>query len=205
MQQSVHPWRLAALAGVFAFAGAAAADVTPIDPFTGDAIETFEAIGPPAPYDGPMPIFGGGATMDDNFTDPWIVTSLSDPDNTLFPFDGNFMGLTPTGWTVFEFQTPVTRFGGYFGHLTLELAAGDVTFYDGDGAVIDSVDHDVPYNEWTWRGWESDEPISRIEFHTGANPGVPSVFDNLQVAYVPAPGALALLAIGAIRSRRRRR
>lgn len=204
MMKSMEATMMAGLVGV-ALSCTAGAQVTSIGEFTGDAIETFEAIGPANPYPGGIDIFGGQGAFDDNFTDPWITANLSDSDNTLFAYDGAFMGLAPTGWTLFTFDTPVVKFGGFFAHLSQGDPTGSVTFLDEQGGTIDAVGVTLLYNEWSWFGWESDTPIASITFNTGETPGVPTVYDNLQVTYVPAPGAVALLAIGACGARRRRR
>jgi len=193
----------AILAGVLV-SGSAMADVTPIGEFTGDAFEGFENIAPPGPFDGT--VFGGQATMEDEFADPVIATNFfsGDGEVQLFPYDGNFMGLSPTGWTTFTFDTPVTQFGGFFGQVN-DFPSDAVTFFDEQGQEIDSIDFDLPVGEWTWHGWESDVPIASIEILAGENPTLTTVYDNLQVTFVPAPGALALLAVGACAPRRRRR
>lgn len=182
------------------------AAVLSIAEFVGDASETFENIAPPGSW--PGDIFEGAGLMRDRLAgDPVITFNLSDFDNNLPAYDGTFMGLTPTGWTNFEFDTPVSRFGGYFGHLTVADPLGSISFYDDEGGLIETQSLDVVYNEWNWFGWESDEPIKRIEINTGPNPGMVGVYDNLQIAYAstPAPGAFALLGLGGLVSRRRRR
>lgn len=180
--------------------------VVPIGEFTGDAFEGFENIIPPGPHTGPMPIFGGSATFDDNFVDPWIVNSLSTSpplDELMLAYNGNLMGLTPTGWTVFEFDTPIVRFGGYFGMLS-DVAGGNVSFLDAQGATVETLDFEIPRNEWTWRGWSSDEPISSVVVHLNANPGFATIFDDMQVTYVPEPvAAMALGGLGLLAWRRR--
>lgn len=200
--------RFATFVAVYAAAigagSSASADIVPIAPFTGEAGETFENIIPPGPYSGPMPVFSGAATMDDEFTDPWIAFSLSGGGFDLFPYDGNLMGLTPTGWTVFDFDTPVLRFGGYFGIVNL-ASGGTVTFLDDGGSVIETQAFDLPQAEWVWRGWESDVPIGSVVVHAGANPGITTVFDNMQLSYVPEPGTLALLTLAAGAAALRRR
>lgn len=194
----------AALTASLALAASATANVTEIGEFTGDVFEGFEAIGPPAPWDGPMPIFGGAATFDDEFTDPWIATSLSGGDNvTVLPYDGNLMGLAPTGWSRFNFSTPIVQFGGFFA-TTMQAAGGRANFYGEDGELIESFDLEVSVGEWGWHGWESSEPIFSIELHTAKNPGTTTVYDNLQMTFLPAPGALTVLAFAAAGTRRRR-
>jgi hypothetical protein len=186
-------------------AGLANAGVVTIGEFTGDAYEGFEAIIPPGPYAGPMPIFGGAATIDDVYADPWISFNLvSGTGDELLPYNGNLMALTPTGWTNFEFATPALKFGGFIGVVN-PVTGGNVTFYDESSAVIDTLPLDLPLAEWAWCGWESDVPIARVEIHPNVNPGMTAVFDDMQVTFVPEPGALGLLSVGATLVLRRRR
>lgn len=184
--------------------GVASAAIVPVGEFTGDAYEGFEGIIAPGPYSGPMPVFGSAGTFDDTYSDPWIANSLSSGSgDTLFPYGGNLMGLTPTGWTTFTFATPVYKFGGYMGTVNT-VSGGNVTFYDGEGLTLEALSFDLPLASWTWRGWESDVPVGSITIHTGANPGFTGVYDDMQLSYVPEPGALALLAAGVVMLIRRR-
>ena len=188
----------------FGLAVSAGASVTSIGEFTGDLFEGFENFSAPAPWPGPMPIFNGAATFDDQVTDPWIVNSLTGGDLTLFAYDGNFMGLAPTGWTRWTFDAPMHRFGGFFGS-TLPGVGGAARFLDGDGAVIESVAFSTVAGQYSWHGWEVEGGFVTVEILAGANPGTTMVYDNMQASYLPAPGALALLMLGAGAMRRRRR
>jgi hypothetical protein len=189
---------------VCAATSAVGAQVTPIGEFVGDATETFENIGPPGTFSGA--IFGGDALMQDVLAgNPVITFNLSDGVNNLFAYDGTFMGLSPTGWTSFTFDTPVVKFGGFFAHLTSSNPTSSISFFDETGGLIEAQTLSVVYNEWNWFGWESDTPIGSIVINIAETPGATGVYDNLQITYVPAPGALALLAVGACVSRRRRR
>lgn len=185
-------------------ATSAQAAVFSIAEFLGDATETFENIAPPGNW--PGDIFEGAALMRDTLAgDPVITFNLSDFQNNLPAYDGTFMGLTPTGWTRFTFDTPVERFGGYFAHLTQSNPGGTITFFDDEGGTIETQPLNVVYNQWNWFGWQSDEPIKSILINTGPNPGTTGVYDNLQISYVPAPGALGLFGACAVLMRRRRR
>lgn len=192
----------AALAAPAAVAHAA---VTPVGPFVGDLSENFENIAPPGSF--PGQIFGGNALMRDTLAgDPVITFVLSNgiTGDSLFAYDGAYMGLSPTGWTRFTFDTPIYRFGGYFAHLYIDPPPGTISFFDERGGLLETLTHAPQYGTWNWFGWESDTPIGSILVNTGPFPGVTAVYDNLEISYVPAPGALALLALGACLQRRRR-
>lgn len=186
-------------------AASAAADISSVTEFTGDFTETFEGIIAPGPHAGPMPIFGGQATMDDQLTDAWISNILSGGGGeSLVAYDGNLMGLAPTGWTEFVFSTPATQFGGFFGTGSAS-SGGSATFYDANGGIIDTVAFHTTEWEWTWHGWHSDEAFSKVVIHANVNPGVVGVYDNFQVNLVPAPAGLAaFIGAGVMLTRRRR-
>lgn len=196
-----------AIATACAVASAATADVTSIGEFTGEHSETFENIGSPGGLPGPATIFGGAGTANDPLANTLIlatVVSSSDTDfEPFFPYNGFLMGLVPTGQVVFEFETPVTQFGGFFGSAAFH-SGGSILFRDEAGGEIDSFDFNVTAMEWGWQGWQSDTPIASIEIDASANPGAPLVFDELQITPIPAPGAIALLMLGAAVQRRRR-
>ena len=185
----------------------AAADVTSIDPFFGDQFETFELIGPPGSVFGDVPVFNGNATITDELANQVIaainLTSFL-TDETIFAYNGNFMGGFPTGWAVVNFNQGATDFGGYIGTVD-ELSGGNISFFNEDDELIDSVSLDIPLNDWTWFGFHSDIAFHRVVIHGGANPSAPIVLDDLQVNFVPAPASLALLGIGALTTTRRRR
>ncbi|MFG0252116.1 MAG: hypothetical protein ACF8NJ_04500 [Phycisphaerales bacterium JB038] len=201
-----HRITVAALAGLAASSLAAAA-VTPIGQFAGDYFENFEDIDAPGGYPGPFDIFQGEATLNDTLANNVVlatVVSSSDTDwENFYPYDGFLMGLVPTGWCEFVFDTPVTQFGGFFGSAAI-MSDGFISFYDEAGALLDTQAFNVTALQWDWQGWESDVAIGRIEIHGHSTPGKPLVFDNMALIQVPAPGSLALLLAGAALRRRQR-
>lgn len=185
--------------------GTASATVVPIGEFTGDMFEGFEGLGSPGSYPGPMDIAGGQAGMDDDLAHSFMIAySLYSgiTQESIYPYNGNLMGGSPTGWCSITFDTPVTDFGSYIGTVN-ELSGTTVTFKDVEDTVIDSLAITVQHPLWTWFGWHSDTPIARIEFKADATPGNPIVFDDVR-ACVPEPAALSLLLIGVGLGLRRR-
>lgn len=192
-----------AVAGLFA--SAASADIVAVGEFTGDYFEGMENISPPQGHTGGFGIFNNQAHVNDALTNqPWVTTNLNGPDGTILPYDGNFMGLAPTGWVTIDFDAPISSFGGFFSTSTIG-AIGSIAFLDAAGDTIDILDFNVTAYDWSWQGWESDVAVHGIVLQTNEVPGAILVFDNLQMSLVPAPGALALLALGMGLGHRRRR
>ncbi|MGD8451873.1 MAG: hypothetical protein PVJ57_08645 [Phycisphaerae bacterium] len=185
---------------------AASAGVTPIDPFTGELYEGFETIGSVGGTETPIDIFDGAGTFDDTVAHyGYIATSLySVPtEEYIYPYNGNIMMGSVTGWAAFEFDTPVSEFGGYIGTAD-ELDVSTVTFRDTLGAVIDTVTIDIEHPLWAWHGWHSDTPIARVEIQGHSTPGKPLVFDDMVANTIPEPGALGLLVVAGLALARRR-
>lgn len=181
--------QLAAVAIAASPAAIAIAEVTPIDPFTGEAFETFEAIAPPGGVPGPVDIFGGQGTANDTLANTLVIAAnliSFVTEEEIFAWNGNFMGLYPTGWTTYTFDQPAYSFGGYIGTAD-ELTGGTARFYDESGALIEQLDFNLPLNDWAWYGWTSDVPFSKVEFQGDATPGKPVVYDDLQVSFTPPP------------------
>jgi hypothetical protein len=179
-------WKKVALVSlVAAMVGAAHADVVPIGPFTGSAQENFEDLASPGGYPGPYAIFGGAATINDSLAQTFVIaTNVASAETNwvnFFPHNGFLMGLIPTGWTVFEFNPPVNRFGGYIGTSAIP-PGGTVTFRDASGAVIGSLPIAVASMQWEWHGWQSDVPIAKVEIVADPVPGRPLVFDDMELS-----------------------
>jgi hypothetical protein len=185
-------WSSAAVA-IVSTAGFAAsvsfADVVEIGPFVGERYENFENLAPPGGYPGPYAIFGGAATINDSLANTFVIaTNMSSAESgwvNFFPYEGFLMGLIPTGWTVFTFDPPVTRFGGYIGTSAIP-PGGTVTFKDAGGAIIGTLPISVASMQWNWHGWQSSVPIARVEIVADPNPGRPLCFDAMYLS-VAAP------------------
>mgnify|MGYP001361004135 CR=1 FL=1 len=196
------------LTSIAALAAGAHAQVVAIDEFIGEHSEGFENIGPIGPMPtGPAAILGGAGTVTDalaNFLMIAISVYSFPTDTNLYAYDGNLFGGSVTGWAVFEFETPVTQFGGFFATPD-NASGGSVVFYSDEGDILASQSIALPLGEWTWFGWQSSVGIGRIEFFGNGDPSIALGFDNLQISYVPAPGAAAALAVAGLCARRRRR
>jgi hypothetical protein len=182
-------------AGLLALPVAAAAQVTPIGPFTGDRQDgwtvgehpTFEC--PPCFYPClPDGAFQGAATVcvegggSAHITGGWgFGCSIS---SHLTP---RIYGNTG-GNTVFEFGEPVSMFGGYFGTNNPTIGDGEVEFYDETGALISTQPGTWPNDcTWTWNGWESTVPIAKIRivgFYTGGH----VMLDDMEMTFAVTGG-----------------
>lgn len=185
-------------------AGWAHAGVVAIGEFSGEMSEGFEAILPPAGYPGPLPMFNDTATWNDTVANFCVIAvSWWGPAGDILPYNGNFMGGTVAGSALFEFSTPVKRFGGYFNTIGM-IPDGTVVLRDADGLEIASLPLELTPTQWGWQGWQSTTPIGSVEI-IGANaPGIGVQFDDLHISFVPAPGSVALLGIAGLAARRRR-
>jgi hypothetical protein len=187
-------------------AGTASAAIVPTTPFTGDLYEGFENVGSMGSHPGPYPIMGGGATFNDLLANSLMVAnSLYSGISGLavYPWNGNLMGGSVTGWAAIAFETPVSKFGGYLGSAD-DLSGGYVTFKDANGVPLETQSLQLPMGDWAWYGWESDTPIGSIEIYGATNPGFGVTYDDLVATTVPEPASMALLGMGVLALVRRR-
>ncbi len=195
-----------AVAGLLGAVSLGNAAVVEIPEFTGDMFEGFENLYPPGGYPAPFAIFEGQGTFDDIIAHYCMIaiSLYSVPTDTyIYPYSGNLMGGSVTGWAAFEFTTPVMQFGGYIGTTDI-LSGGSVTFMDVNGQVIDTVPLRIDLGQWSWHGWSSTTPISRVEVRGSEAIGLPIVFDDMR-ATIPEPATVTMLAAGAVLLLRRRR
>jgi hypothetical protein len=200
----MHPHRVLLAACVLLAVSSAHAGVTPIPEFTGTMFEGFENLGPAGGYPTPIDVFEGQGAFDDIIAHYCMIaySLYSVPQDTyIFPYSGALMMGSVTGWAAFQFDTPVTEFGGYIGTAD-RLSGGSVAFKDVNDQVIDTVPLTIELGQWGWHGWSSDVPISRVEILGGSTIGLPTVFDDMR-ATVPEPASLLLLACAALLWRRR--
>jgi hypothetical protein len=187
--------------------GVAAAQVTPIEPFVGEKSDPLNY--PFTLIAAEIPIFGGQAKMqshDGVATYIHLLASSTLGGDPVTPRTGaRILGFTQ-GPGILLFDPPVRQFGSYFNN---NSAADDGTadFYGVDGELLASLSVDIPVqgNVWTWNGWESSEPISRVVL-TGN--GILNGFlwtDDLELSYVPEPGGALALGVAAVWLLRRRR
>lgn len=195
----------------------AKADITAIGHFTGDVSDHFGSLAGGSVHPQSVTIFGGSAT----------ATNIH-PSGALAVFGNSTRGQTngdtvvarsapvmlgQIGITRWDFQTPLSQFGAYFENNS-RFDDVIVDFYDTDLNLIGTRTATTAKDAqtWTWNGWHSDTPISRIvttgndtEFFGGF-----IWFDDAQLSFstVPEPSALmglALLGFVATTIRKKRR
>lgn len=190
---------------VLAGTGVASADLVPIPEFIGERSEGFEAVGGPQTHTGPLSILGGTATMEDTLAHIAVVAfNWFGPAGTVLPFQGGLFGGTVAGSSMFLFSTPQKAFGGFMN--TVGTApGGTAVFRDASGAVVGSTPINVNPVTWAWQGWRSDAAFSSVEIIGAGVPGLSTLYDNIQVSSIPAPGGAMVVAAGLGLMGRRRR
>jgi hypothetical protein len=200
--------RLSVIAIVLLAAGTASASVfVPVPEFTGQASEGFDSLHPVGGYPTPMVILDGQGSFDDTIAHYCMLAySLwsASTGQYIYPHDGSLMMGSVTGWAAFSTTQPMSEIGFWMGTSDIPFSS-TVTFRDAAGAVIETAPLTIPSCHWKWFGWSSETPFSSVEVHCTPNPGVPLVFDSLQVNFVPEPASLGLLVLGAGLLIRRRR
>lgn len=166
-----------------ALAAAANSQISTIGPFTGDLSEGWETT-PTGQFTTSYIAFGGpheiravtgGQGL--HVTTGWSFFS------TVFPHGGQrFLGGAGVNGGYF-FTTPATRFGGYF---CTNADAPDATaiFYDANGNQFATAPVTVPTgNNWTWNGWQSTIPFSRVDIIASNQWGGFVMQDDLEVSF----------------------
>lgn len=188
------------------------ADIVPLQPFTGELSEPLDF---PAGQFGvtivaALPIFSGAMIV----TTPlfpitavhYLFQNSLSGDVVTPRTGGHFLGTTqgPQEW---QFPTPIRRIGSYFNN---NSGADDATieFFGLGGVSLGTRVATIPApgNVWTWNGWESDVPITKMIMRgNGALNGF-LWMDDLELTLVPGPGtgAAAALALGLLGGRPRR-
>jgi hypothetical protein len=186
-------------------AGTAIAAINPIGEFTGDYFEGFET---QTPYQF-MPfydVFDGTAVLRSvDGSSTMHITSSWGYYYTIYPHGGGFFFGSAGPPCEYVFDKPAALFGGFFG-TNYQYPDGTADFYDEDGNLLASLSVSAPLGNWKWNGWEETTGVGiKSVVLTGAHPaGGWLMQDDMQYTPIPGPGALALIALGGLVSRRRR-
>jgi hypothetical protein len=179
---------LLAVAALAALAFPSSAQVTPIGPFLGTDQEGFEtqtsASGPCAGWD----VFNGLGTYCGTTGSAPIITGGWGYYCSLAPYGGSSLTGSPGGSIEYNFPGLISRFGGYFATNSAFVDA-TVDFYDGAGALIQSVPIAVPNDcNWYWHGWDftGTGGVSRIEVIGNHSSGGFIQMDDMEIDTSPA-------------------
>jgi len=160
--------------------------VSPIGPFVGDKSEGFftQVIGDPFPvcvedrvFDNMADLCSSGGCA--HITPGWAFDCL------LLPHVTPLLYGSCSGFSVYTFDVPVQKFGGYFASNAPGPPSGTARFYDALDQLIDSADITIaPGCAWTWSGWEALAPIiSRVEVVSDSFGGAFIQMDDMEIAF----------------------
>ena len=133
------------------------AGIVSIGPFAGDLSEGFQFRLSQLSDPSNLKVFGGAATLK---ADSGVVSTAWLFEAGMFPFEASHFYGAETGPATYEFQTPVSAFGGYFGTHSVDqsMDAPDATanFYNMANALISSENIALGNGgAWTWNGWQA--------------------------------------------------
>jgi MYXO-CTERM domain-containing protein len=219
-------WLTACAAAIAASSSPGQAEINTIQPFYGEAFESFELhnLGFYNTVPSAYPVFDGKAAFTNSPANQvGVANVVSDTRGyEVTAHNGNHFAGTPIGALTITFDLPVGAFGtwisnaGFFvGDPTATNAPGVAEFYDANGFSLGTQPLDVTVEVWKWHGWTSTDPIKSIEFRVGnVPPGAPyesvlvdaMVFDTSSTPSVimPEPATALMLLAGFAGVRRRR-
>ncbi len=163
------------------------AQVQPVGPFEGERSDGFETYG--MLFEQSIDFFEDAVTVSTTFPGPSVFVLFSSTFNsvTVTPHTGGwFMGVgAPAIW---NFHTPVQKFGGYFA-TNSGGADATVEFFDtNDDLIATTIARiNVISPSWTWNGWTSSVPIARIKMTGNGTGGGFIDFDDAQLTFADEP------------------
>ncbi|HLO41903.1 MAG TPA: hypothetical protein VK176_12835 [Phycisphaerales bacterium] len=187
------------------FTTAASAGVAPTGPFTGSLFEGWNDKGGVAAS---FSMFGDGSSITSNGGGAALLATPSWSFFTLISaYEGGvMMGDTGGGGYTFNFASPLSAFGAYFG-TNSNLAGGTAEIYNPAGALLGSFPVQAPEGDWAWDGWATTggDSIGSVKIIPANAFGGFVMNDAATGNPIPAPGAIALAMGGACLALRRRR
>jgi hypothetical protein len=161
--------------------------VTPVGPFTGDKSEGFhtQVIGDPFPdcvedrvFDNLADLCSTGGCA--HITPGWQFACVLLPNNTPRLYG------SCDGFSIYTFDIPVQKFGGYFASNAPGPPTGTARFYDAGNNLIASSDIAIAPNcTWTWSGWEAagGPIISRVEVLSNRPDAAFIMMDDMEIDF----------------------
>lgn len=105
---------------------------------------------------------------------------------SIYPHGGNWLYASADYLTEITFDTPVSRFGGFFG-TNCGIPNATFEFYDNGGGLISSTPATLPADcSWYWLGWSAGAtPIKSVRVIGQVNGGAYVMMDDLEADYGP--------------------
>lgn len=176
-----------AIIATLACAGAAQAGITPIGQFQGQFQEGFEGRGFTW-TSGNVPVFSGLAIAHERSQGSLLLTGSWYFEGGVTPKEGaRFLGST-SSWVQYNFNVPLTSFGGFF-TTNSPVANGRVDFFL-DGNLLHTQPLTAPKGGvWAWNGWTLPTGFDAVRLTSNYSAGGFLMHDALQATTIPAPGA----------------
>jgi len=204
------PWSIAiAFFALATSTQSAQASITAIGPFVGDYTDTFNQ------YSNTMavlslPVFQNHGAI--NMISPGgaikVEFSSQLGNDLVVPISGMMMG--QLGIADWVFNEPTLRFGGMWENNS-GASDANLQFFDAQNNLLGTAVANVPVaaQTWTWNGWHSDIPFTRVRVTGNGLVNGFIWYENMQLDVVPEPAAAGLMLGSALllirRSRPRRR
>ena len=137
---------------------------TPVGPFAGPYRESFETqpVGLGTQYSClPGRIFNNSATICEPTSNSLVIPATWSMFCTAVPHQGSRYAVGAAGWLEITFDVPVTRFGGYFATIG-GIDGGEIAFFNAQGGTVGAAAFGTNQCQWTWRGWSTAAPFSRV-------------------------------------------
>lgn len=197
---------VAACACALALAGRANAAVTTVVPFTGLFNDTFNQYSTNMAVR-TLPVLGGAGAVRIHGTSNSVKIEFSSQlgGDLVSPRSGMMMGqLGVMDWI---FNVPAVRFGGWWENNSGADHA-TVTFFDAADNLLATFVADVPAaaQRWTWNGWESDTPFTRVRVVGNGLINGFIWYEDVQLDVIPEPAfAWSIVAMFGLSNGRFRR
>jgi len=192
---------------IIAAAGfSAQADIVQVEEFDSLQFEGFNSLDMGTFERNPVEIFGGMGTLLNTNNSFLHTTGGWSYKNQSRAYEGSRLLGTSSGGVEYQFNIAQRSFGGFFSTID-EIADGSVKFYNGNDLVGNEILNATAGGEWAWNGWSSESDFDRVVVESNSTNKGFLMHDAIRVlsTQVPAPGSLAIIAIGGLVATRRRR
>lgn len=191
---------------IAATAFSAHADIVQVDEFDSLQFEGFNDLKMDTFDRNPVEAFGGMATLLNTKKSFLHTTGGWSYKKATRAYEGSRLLGTSSGGVEYQFDIAQKSFGGFFSTID-NVAGGSIKFFNGDDLVgMDALNASVG-GKWEWNGWSSKNQFDRVVVESNSKGKGFLMQDAMRVltTQVPAPGSLAILAVGGVIAARRRR